>query len=46
MLLSKCTVSDSKKSKFMKEQEVSRLLSSLGKKAHLSNIPLLGTLLF
>ena len=30
MLLSKCTVFNSKKSKFIKEQEASRLLSSLG----------------
>ena len=30
MLLSKCEVCDSKKSKFMKEQEASGLLSGLG----------------
>ena len=30
MLLSNCAVCDSKKSKFMKEQEASGLLSSLG----------------
>ena len=30
MLLSKCTVCDSKKSTFIKEQEASGLLSSLG----------------
>ena len=30
MLLSKCAVCDSKKSRFIKEQEVSGLLSSLG----------------
>ena len=30
MLLSKCTVCGSKKSKFIKEQEASGLLSSLG----------------
>ena len=30
MLLSKCTVSDSKKSKFVKQQEASGFLSSLG----------------
>ena len=33
MLLSKCEVDDSKKSKFIKEQEASGLLSSLGTKA-------------
>ena len=30
MLLAKCEVCDSKKSKFIEEQEASRLLSSLG----------------
>ena len=30
MLLSKCAVCDSEKSKFIKQQEASRLLSSLG----------------
>ena len=30
MLLLKCAVFDSRKSKFIKEQEASRLLSSLG----------------
>ena len=46
MLLSKCVVCDSKKSKFIKEQEASGLLSSLGIKTILSKIPLVGTLLF
>ena len=46
MLLLKCEVWDSKKSKFIKGQEVSRLLSSLGIKIPLSKIPLLGPLLF
>ena len=32
MVLSKCAVSDSKKSRFIKEQEANRLLSSLGMK--------------
>ena len=36
----------SKKSKFIKEREVSGLLSSLGIKTHLSNIPLGGPLFF
>ena len=35
MLLSKCAVCDRKKSKFIKEQEASRLLSSLGTKTAL-----------
>ena len=36
----------SKKSKFTKEQETSRLISSLGIKTSLSKIPLVGPLLF
>ena len=46
MVLSKCAVYDSKKSKFIKEQEASRLLSSLGIERPLSKIPLVGPLLF
>ena len=46
MILSKCEVCDSKESKFIKEQEASGLLSSLGIKKHLNKIPLLGPLLF
>ena len=46
MLLSKCAVSDSKKLIFIKEQEASGLLSSLGIKTPLNKIPLLGPLLF
>ena len=46
MLLSKCKVCDSKKSKFIKEREASGLLSSLGINTSLSKIPLLGPLLF
>ena len=45
MLLSKCAVCDSKKSKFIKQQEASRLLSSLEIKTPLSKIPLSGPLL-
>ena len=45
MLLSKCEVRDSKISKFMKEQEANRLLSSLGIMTPLSKIPLVGPLL-
>ena len=40
MLLLKCPVCDSKKSKFIKEQEASELLISLGIKIPLSKIPL------
>ena len=43
MFLSKCAVCDSKKSKFIKEQEASGLLSSLGIKTPLSKIPLVGS---
>ena len=46
MLLSKCAVCDSKGSKFIKQQEASGLLGSLGIKAPLNKIPLLGPLLF
>ena len=38
MLLSKCEVPDSKKSKFIKEQEASGLLDSLGIKTPLRKI--------
>ena len=46
MLLSNCAVSDSTKSRFIKEQEASGLLSSLGIKALLNEIPVAGPLLF
>ena len=46
MLSSKSEVCGSKISKFIKEQEASRLLSSLGVKAPLSKIILVGPLLF
>ena len=46
MLLSKCAVCDNKKSKFIKEQEASRLVSSLETKTSLSKNPLVGPLLF
>ena len=45
-LLSKCVVCNNKNSKYIKEQEASELLSSLGIKAPLNKIPLLGPLLF
>ena len=46
MLLSKCAVCSSKKSRFMKEQEAKGLLSSLGLKMPLKKIQLLGNILF
>ena len=45
-LLSKCEVSDSKKSEFIRELVASALISSLGIKKPLGKIPLLGSLLF
>ena len=45
MLLLTCAVCDSKKSRFIKEQEASGLLSSLGIKTALNKIPLLGPFL-
>ena len=44
MLLSKCAVCGSKKSRFIKEQKAKRLLSSLGIKTPLSKVPLLNVL--
>ena len=46
MLLPKCAISGSKKSRFIKKQEANGLLSSLGLKAPLSKNPLLGDDLF
>ena len=46
MLLSKCEVCDSKRSKFIKDQEASGLLCSLGIMKPLSKSPLFGSLLF
>ena len=42
MIFSKCAVSDCKKSKFIKQQEACELLSSLGIKTLLTEIPLVG----
>ena len=46
IILSKCTAHDSKKLKFIKEQEASGLLSSLGIKTPLSETYLIGPFLF
>ena len=40
MLLSKCSICGSKKSKFIKNQEAKGLLSNLGIRAPLSKVPL------
>ena len=45
MLFSKCAVCESKKSTFFKEQEASKLLSSLEIMTPLSKIPLVGNIL-
>ena len=46
MILSKCAVCNSKKSKFINQQEAKGLLSKLGIKTPLSKIPILGDILF
>ena len=46
MLLSKCPISDSKKSRFIKNQEAKGLLSNLGIRTPLSKVPILGDILF
>ena len=45
-MISKCAICGSKKSKFISKQEASGLLSKLGIKTWLSNIPVLGDILF
>ena len=46
VMLSSCAVCNSKKVRFIKEQEASGLLGSLGLKTHLTKIHLLGDILF
>ena len=46
MILSKCAICNSKKSKFNNKQEAKGLLSNLGIKTPLRKIPLLGNILF
>ena len=46
MLLSKCTICGSKKSRFIKKQEANGILRCLGLKNPLSRIPLFGDILF
>ena len=45
MILSKCAIRDSKKSRFIKNQEAKGLLSKLGIKTPLSKIPIPGDIL-
>ena len=46
MVLSKCAICGSKKSKFIKKQEAKGILSSLDIETPLSKIPLFGDVLF
>ena len=46
MILSKCAICDSKRSRFIKKQEAKGLLSNLGVRTPLSKIPILGDILF
>ena len=46
MILSKCAICSSKKSRFIKNQEAKGLLSNLGIKTPLSKVPILGDILF
>ena len=46
MLLWKCAICGSKKSRFIKNQEAKGLLSNLGIKTPFSKLPILGDILF
>ena len=46
MILSKCAICGSRKSKFIKKQKAKGILSSLGIKTPLSKVPLLSDVLF
>ena len=46
MILSKCAIFGSKKSRFIKNQEAKGLLSKLGIKTPFSKLPILGDILF
>ena len=46
MILSKCAICNSKKSKFINQQEAKGSLSKLGIKTSLGKIPILGDILF
>ena len=46
MILSKCAICGSKKSRFIKDQEVKGLFSNLGVRILLSKAPILGDILF
>ena len=46
MILSKCAISGSKKSRFIKTQVAKGLLINLGIRTPLSKVPLVGVILF
>ena len=46
MILSKCAICNSKKSKFINKQQAKGLLSNLGIKTRFNKIPILGDILF
>ena len=46
MILSKCAICGSKKSRFIKNQEAKGLFSKLGIKTPLSKVPILADILF
>ena len=46
MVLSKCAICDSKKSRFIKNEEAKGLLSNLGVRMPLSKVPILSDILF
>ena len=46
MILSRCAICGSKKSKFIKQKEAKGLLSNLGLRTPLNKIPVLGDILF
>ena len=46
MSLSRCTICDSQKSRFIKNQETKGLLSNLGIRSPLSKVAILGDILF
>ena len=46
MILSKCAICGSKKSRFIKNQKAKGLLSNLGLKTQLSKVQILGDILF
>ena len=46
MVLSSCAICNSKKSRFIKDQEAKSLLSNLGIRTPLNKVPILGDILF